>query len=510
MEYLKGLINGLRYIGFLTNWHKVLLLIRENMDRILSVKEMRVADEYTVNKLGITAEILTERAAAAVTGEIKRRFHGGRVLVCVGAGHNGDDGKLIAKMLSVKHGFSVAVMNVSCGMLKLFDRTFDIIVDCIFGTGLNRPVEGKYKQAIEMINSSGAYVVSCDIPSGLNGDTGKVMGVAVKANLTVAVQEYKLGHFINDGPDYCGEVVAKDIGISIWGEGFISRLSYQDVAQFFLPRKRNSHKGNYGKVVILGGSKSFPGSTLLSLSGLSALVTGTGYANLAIPDCIYAACATNCPECTISVLPDDGENLRFDPISLAKLMDYDAIAVGMGMGVTSENYKIICHLLNNYKGRLIIDADGLNTLARFGLDVIKGSKAQLVLTPHVGEFCRLSGLAKEQLTADPFACAKNFAAEYGVTLVLKSAATIITDGETTFLNTAGCAGMAKAGSGDVLSGIIAGLCVKNENLSLTAACACFLFGKSGEFAVKSKNEFSVTARDFVSALPEVISKVITE
>ena len=142
------------------------------MERVLTVEQMRVADSYTIEKLGVMQSDLVERAGRAVADEILKRFYGGRVLVCVGKGNNGADGRVVANILSKKHGYSVVVYNVATGMLKIFDKKFDIIVDCIFGTGLNKNVDGKYKNTIEKINASGAYVVSCDIASGLNGDNG--------------------------------------------------------------------------------------------------------------------------------------------------------------------------------------------------------------------------------------------------------------------------------------------------------------------------------------------------
>lgn len=475
------------------------------MERILSVEQMRAADEYTINSLGLTSEILTERAAAAVAEEIKKRLYGGRVLVCIGKGHNGEDGKIIAGILSSIHGFTVATLNVSNGILKMLDKKFDIIVDCIFGTGLNREVEGKYRQAIEKINASGAFVISCDIASGLNGNTGRVMGAAVKADLTVAVQEYKLGHFLNDGPDYSGEIVAKDIGISIWGEDYAKRLNSDDAAKYFQPRPRNVHKGNFGKVAVLGGSKSFAGSALLSLGGVSALKLGNGYANLAVPECIYGALAGLNPECTLTVMPSDGEKLVFDEQSLNKLLNYDAIAVGMGMGVSPENYKIISYLLENYKGKLVIDADGLNTLSFYGVEVLKNKECETVLTPHIGEFSRLIKKDKCEITDNSIRLAADFAKEYGVTLVLKSAVSIITDGTEVYINVSGHSGMAKAGSGDVLSGFVAGLLARSAETLEAAATACYIYGKAGEFAVKAKNEYTVTATDFIAVLPEVIN-----
>ncbi len=476
------------------------------MERILTVEQMRAADEFTISSLGISGEILTERAAAAVADEIKKRLYGGRVLVCIGKGNNGEDGKIIAKLLSSAHGFSVATINVSNGIFKMFDKKYDIIVDCIFGTGLNREVYGIYKKAIEKINASGSFVVACDIPSGLNGNTGKVMGVAVKANLTVAIQELKLGHFLNDGPDYCGEVISRDIGISIWGEDFVKRLNGEDVIKCFPERKRNVHKGNFGKVCILGGSKNFPGSALLSLSGITALKLGNGYVNLAVPDCVYNACAVLHPECTVTVLPDDGNNLVFDREKIGSLFRYDVIVVGMGMGVTEENYKIISHIIKNFSGRLVIDADGLNTLSSFGTDVFYQKKCDIVITPHIGEFSRLSGEEKNNIINDSIGYAQRFSEKYGITVVLKSAATVITDGKETYLNTTGDAGMAKAGSGDVLSGIIGGMLGKVETETLFAAASgCYLFGRAGEYAVKKSNRFCVSATDFSAVLPDVIN-----
>ena len=193
------------------------------MERVLSVAQMRTADEFTINNLGVDETELVYRAGKSVADEIIKRFRGGRVLVCIGKGNNGADGRVVAEILSKVHGFTVTTLLASCNTNKVFDRQFDIVVDCLFGTGLNREVDGKYKNLIENINALNAYVVSCDIPSGLNGDTGKVMGVAIKANLTVAIQEYKLGHFLNDGPDYSGEVVAKDIGISIWDDNCVKK-----------------------------------------------------------------------------------------------------------------------------------------------------------------------------------------------------------------------------------------------------------------------------------------------
>ncbi|MBE7090121.1 MAG: NAD(P)H-hydrate epimerase [Clostridiales bacterium] len=341
------------------------------MIRVLTVKQMQDADKYTIEQLGIPSETLIERAGEAVYNEIEKRYHGGRVLVCIGVGNNGRDGEIIAKLLSNKHGFKVTVCYIAQDNLAVLDKKYDIIVDCIFGTGLNREVAGEYKTAIEKINKSNSVVVSCDIPSGLNGDTGLAMGVAVQADLTIAIQEYKLGHFLNDGLDYCGEIIVKDIGISIWDDDFINVLSNADAKKYFPKRKRNSHKGRYGKVAIIGGSKDYSGSAMLSLNSLTALKMGVGYSTLYVPESLFSVYAGVYPECIIRTISDQNGFVVFDENKLEESLTNSVIAIGMGIGVSEEVYKIIAYYLQRYSGTLIIDADGLNSLSKYGVDVLK-------------------------------------------------------------------------------------------------------------------------------------------
>ncbi len=478
------------------------------MERILSANQMRRADEYTINTLGVLSEELVLRAGTAVASEIIQRLKGGRVLVCVGRGNNGADGRVIAQILSKTHGFTVATVNIENGIFKLFNNKYDIIVDCIFGTGLNREVVGKYKEAIEKINASGAYVVSCDIPSGLNSDTGYPLGVAVKANLTVAIGEYKLGHFLNDGVDYVGEVICKDIGISLWEDDYVKRITPNEVAKFFTPRKRNSNKGRFGKTAVIGGSKSYPGSVIISYMALLALKMGVGYSTVCIPNLLYNAVATHHPECIMTTMADDGEGLAFDKEKLDLLLKNDSLAFGMGVGLSEERYKILQYLLNNYEGRLIIDADGLNLLSKYGVDILKRAKCSVVLTPHIKEFSRLTGTSVDEITCNCINLAKEFAKEFGVILVLKSATTVISDGNEVFLNTTGCSGLSKAGSGDALSGILCGLLARENQPIECVLSGCYLFGKTAEIVMKKTNEFSMTITDVIKALPEVIGQLI--
>lgn len=474
------------------------------MERILSNEQMRLADKFTINTLGISEQELINRAGSALANEIKKRFAGGRVLVCVGKGNNGNDGRLLAQILSKTHGFSVATLNIYNGIFKLLDKKFDIIVDCIFGTGLDRNVEGKYKDAIEKINNSGAFIISCDIPSGINGDSGLVMGCAIKANLTIAIQEYKLGHFLNDGPDYCGQLACVDIGISIWGDEFAYRLTKQDVSNLFAKRIRNTHKGNFGKACVLGGSSCFPGSVLLSANAISALKMGIGYCNIAVADSLMQFYVHKTPECTFTPLKSLDGKLLYDEFGLTNLLNFDSIAIGMGLTCSENVYNSIKFLLKNYKGTLIIDADGLNSLSKFGLDVLLNKSCKVVLTPHVGEFSRLSGLTKEEIINNFIQASKDFAKKYNVVLLLKSATSVITDGEMVCLNTTGTSCLSKGGSGDILSGIIAGITARNNELFSDVASSAFLLGIAGEICSKKFNDYSTTPSEVIGCIHNAI------
>lgn len=477
------------------------------MERILTVKQMKDADAFTINNLGVAQEELVECAGKALAVEIINRYKGGRVLVCIGKGNNGKDGEVASRILSRTHGFSVVNFYVGDD-LSVFDKKFDIIVDCIFGVGLNREVESEYKTIIEKINDANSVVVSCDIPSGLDGDSGKPLGVAVEADLTVAIQEYKLGHFINDGLDYCGKVISKDIGISIWGDDFIYRIKTDSMKKYFQKRMRNTNKGTFGKVSIIGGSAKYSGSAILSMNALTALKTGVGYSTLLVPKSLYDNLIGLNPECILTALPEIEGFIKFDEKALSHTLGDKTVALGMGMGVSEQVYKIIEYYLQNYCGTLLIDADGLNSLSAFGVEILKNKKCRVVLTPHITEFSRLIKKDKAEIINNGVALAKEFALNYGVTVVLKNATSIITDGKIVYLNTAGCSALAKAGSGDVLSGIAAGILSRAEDVAEGAATACYILGKSAEIASEKSNDYAVTATDVIKEIGSAINSLV--
>lgn len=472
------------------------------MQRILTVEQMQNADKYTIETLGIPESVLVERAGCAVAEEITKKFKGGRVLVVAGKGNNGADAVVVAEELSLVHGFKVTLLKTEENDLSKLNGKFDIVVDGIFGTGLKREVSGFYAELINKINAIDAYKISIDIPSGLDGNSGVPLGVAVKSDFTVSIQEFKIGQFLNDGPDYTGDIVAKDIGISVWDDECAYKLEDKDIEKFFPKRSRNTHKGSYGKAAIVGGSKSFFGSAMLAGLSLSALRLGAGYSHLCIPDSLFPVYAGKCPECTLGTLNDIDGNIVFDKDGLDKLLGYDTIAIGMGIGKSEEVYKTIKYLLSNFGGKLIIDADGLNSLAEYGVSVLRNAKPDVLLTPHIKEFSRLSALSVDEILKNSVEIAKTFANEYGVNVILKNAVSVITDGESVCLNVTGSPAMAKCGSGDVLAGVIAGISARKFGLYESACSGAYIFGKAGERCAKEIGEYSVTATDLINAIPK--------
>ena len=473
------------------------------MERILTSDAMRRADKYTIEKLGIPEDVLIERAGVAVAEAILKRFKGGRVLVAIGKGNNGEDGKIIARILSERHGFAVTCYNVFSDDISLLDTDVDIIIDCIFGTGLNRNIEGKLAEIINKINNKGCFVIACDIASGLNSDTGLPMNVCVKANLTIAIQEYKTGHFLNDGKHYSGEVVACDIGISVWDEKFAYRLRRKDVAKYFPHRNDNTNKGDYGKAGVIGGSKAFFGAPLLSQSSLSALLAGAGYGYLFVPESLYPIYAGLNLECILSTVKDDGNSLVDDKSILDKIKNLDCVVFGMGASMSEGVYQLLKTIITGYQGKLIIDADGLNVLSKFGSDVLKDRKCEILLTPHVKEFSRLANVLADDVICNSIELAKEFANKYGVIVALKSSTTVITDGDRVCINITGNASLAKAGSGDVLAGLISGIATK-QDLFDASCVGAYVFGIAGEIASAEHSEYSVVA----SLIPQYIGRAI--
>lgn len=480
---------------------------------ILTNGQMREADGYTIRELKTPSLTLMERAGRALAKKAEELVFQGDILCVCGGGNNGGDGFVCARVLKTS-GRNVDVVCFSerfsedCRVNKeewlqrggeIFseiprDKEYALVVDCLFGTGFRGSLDNKNAETVLRMNAlkdRGAKILSADIPSGVNGDNGIVSGVAVKADETLCIGEIKAGAVLGDGLDYSGKVKRADIGISLPERGYATLIEKTTVS---LPkRKRNSHKGSYGKAAIVGGSERYTGAAYLSAT--ACLRSGVGYTALFVPERILPYYYLKAPELLLRPLKKE---------TLDELLSYDCVAYGMGMGISREVADGAKWLLKRYEGKLVLDADGLNSLAVYEKEnfseLFANKKCEVLITPHIKECSRLSGKTTTEILEEGLTATQAFADEYGVTVLLKNAATIVTDGTHIAVNTAGGSGQAKAGSGDVLSGLIAGLCATGLSAFEGAKLGAYLCGVSAELATADVGEYSLTATDVVAYL----------
>ncbi len=491
---------------------------------ITDVKTMRKSDADTIIA-GTSGSVLMARAGRGIYESYPWK---GPVAIVCGSGNNAGDGYVLALEL-----FSAGI---DCTLVLLSDRfskdaqyyyeectkrgiasvrytsdfsfaSYSEIADCILGTGFSGVVSEALEEVFQRINESGKTVISADINSGLHGDSG-LGNPCVRSDLTVSVGAYKTGHFLGDAKDVIGSLVNVDAGISV-PRGHVFLCEAEDFFETLSARKHNSHKGNYGYVALLGGCREYAGAVKLANLSASALRAGCGVAQLAIPDVIEASVSPYLLESTLFPIPSDAKgHMLYDPRLLDTLLSrVSSVAVGMGWGTGDGNEAILKHLLTNGAHSLVIDADGLNTLSRMGLSILRESRKNVVLTPHLKEFERLSGKSIHEVLAHPVECAEHFAREYGVILLLKGTTTVVTDGKETLLVDRGSAGMATAGSGDVLSGILAGLLGYAPFSPKTVACGAYIAGLAGELASKEIDPIATVASDTVRYIAQAITDI---
>ena len=401
-----------------------------------------------------------------------------------------------------------------------------IIVDAIFGTGLTRAPSGLAAEVITLINRSGAYVVSVDLPSGLNSDTGVPYEPTVRADLTVTMALPKLGLWLYPGREYAGTVEVADIGIPDRDcpQGFPAgnpgtvpkaddeRTFLLDAAHIraVLPRRRpDGHKGTFGTALIIAGSRGFSGAACLA--GSAAVRSGCGLVHLAVPAGIIDAVASNVLEAVKTPLPQT-ESAALSPAALESILELsvgsEAVAIGPGIGTDHRTRDLELAFLAEVERPVVIDADGINNLTGH-LALLARVKAPLLLTPHPGEFSRLTELKPDEINADRIGVSRRFATEHKVVLVLKGASTVIAapDGRV-FVNPTGNSGLASGGTGDVLTGLIVGLMAQGMS-PLDAACAgVFLHGLAADIAVQSLTEYCLAAGDLPGYLCKAFAAVL--
>ncbi len=508
------------------------------MMRILTAEQIK-AVEAAADKSGITYLRLMENAGAACAKAIRSRFDRTDkrdVLVLCGKGKNGGDGFVAARKL-FENGYRVRVLLVM-GLPKaenakemftrieeldipvdLYDETSekqrerlrqaDIIIDSVFGTGFSGTLPSEIEALFDFLPKCSGYVVSIDLPSGLSADTGVISSTPIRADLTISVMALKKALVTSPAKAYAGEIQVVSIGIpeNLY-DPYEKLFAFTDgdVAALFPARRDDAHKGDFGKALLLAGSYEMPGAALLA-SG-ACVECGAGLVKLAFPECAYAAVTADVPEKILLPLCAN----RFGRVSAQnekKLLDAlsssTACLVGCGLGVDYDTKAIVKSLLQHAEIPLILDADGINAVTG-SIDMIREASAPVILTPHPGEAARLLGISTAEVQSDRLSACAALCERTGATVVLKGAGTVISDdGKQFSVNMTGNSGMATAGSGDVLAGMILGfLCLGMPPLE-AAVAAAHIHGLAGDLVARSTSKCAVTPSKMLKALPKLLS-----
>ena len=494
------------------------------MKNVLSRENMRLSDQAAVAG-GCDEVALVWRAAEAIADAV--RWVEPVAIVC-GKGNNGADGLALALVL---HRRKVAVTALSVVMgpnsaarhhyygvclaegvdVRVFSGANDLdgfatVVDCVLGIGAKGAPRLPAVPSIEAINRCGAYVVSVDINSGLDADSGMAT-LAVHSRLTVSVGGFKTGHFVNMAKDFADEVINVDIGIEPVQKPY-RLVEPQDLAAEVEPRKRFCNKGDFGYVALIGGSLPYSGAIRLAAMAAGAMRAGAGVVKIAAPAELCPLLVPQVLESTLFPLAQEDGHLLFVEDEFARLVaNTRCVAFGMGVGVGAHTTAALRYLLANYEGRLIVDADGLTALAALPEEEVRRHRPALVLTPHAKEFARLVGCTIDDVLSDGVAMAEAYARRTGAVVLLKGPTTVVSDGNDTYLVSVGGAGMATAGSGDVLSGILAATCAYREALVPAVYYAAYLNGRAGELAEAEVGDVSMIASDTVRMIPAAIAEL---
>ena len=487
---------------------------------VLTSRKMQEADRFTIEELGLPQEVLMERAAISAYQVLSEAadIEGLSFLIICGPGNNGGDGAALARILSERDIYPDVVvlgdkdkmsegLKKQIGLLKKIypevkikdsvpDEVYDVVVDALFGISLNRGIEGVFADAVAYINKAhelGAFVLSLDIASGVDASTGQIQqGNTVQADRTVAFGAFKAGHLLFPGALCSGEVTLKDIGIPAGAlEKDADIHIFHDGEISLPPRQPYTNKGSYGKILIVAGSKGMAGAAILCAE--AAMRSGSGMVRVYTDESNRQIVQTALPEAIVNTYDDE-----MDEKVLKEAIDWcDAIAVGPGLSRSDSAREILKYILGNADVPIIIDADALNLISA-EVDMLADASADIIVTPHLGEMARLSGIAVEEISAHLISTAVDFSKSYGVITVLKDARTIIASpkGEV-IINTNGNNGMATAGSGDVLTGMIASIRGRSKDSFMAASLGCALHGRAGDEACQALGADHMLAGDII-------------
>lgn len=503
---------------------------------VTTAEESKAIDKAAMEEGQLPEEVLMENAGSAVIRLTKPAVHwqDAAVVIVAGTGNNGGDG-FVAARYALEEGSAVVVLLIGqeshmsraarmyknaaekagISIIKIEDAgeaepyliKADIIVDALIGTGLSRAVAGEKAKLITLMNNTDAVLISVDIPSGLSADGGYPLGEAVCADITVALNTVKRGHVLYPGKDYVGTLFYSKIGIpDSCRKGYpVHEITAYDVATWLPVREETSHKGNHGTVGLVAGSLGLEGAALLSAEG--ALYGGAGKVCLLTAEKVTERLAGRIPEVMVSSLGGQGI-LMADALPLIekRAENMTVLAVGPGIGRNKETQDLVASLLANYKGRLVLDADALYAAAeqKIGWD---NKEADIVITPHVGEFARLTGHSPEDIEKNRIEEALFYAVENQVTVVLKGAPTVVAlkDGRA-WVNSTGNPGMATGGMGDVLTGLIASLIGQGMSTEKAAIAGVYLHGFAAD-QLAEKRMVGMTAGEVAAQIPYAREKL---
>ena len=493
----------------------------------------RKIDNFAINNLKIPSIVLMENAAISFVKHIDENED--NFLIICGKGNNGGDGYAIARQLFSK-GKNVKIFCISnenmsndCMInyeicknmgIEIFykieelDKLFfecNVVIEGIFGTGLNSEIKGIYQEIIQKINtaSNNKKVYSIDIPSGINGDTGEIMGISVKADITISFVTYKKGFLNSKIKDFLGKIIIENIGLNETSINHFVKEYYlipDMIKSFRIKRNEDSHKGDFGKVLIFAGSSGFYGAG--NIVAKSCVRTGAGLTTV-ITDKNNFSLNVFVPEAMSFPINFDNINENLEKLE-NEILNSDVIAIGPGIGKSQQAFLIFEKLISiekNNKGntiKLILDADALNLLSE-NRELFEKIRNRSILTPHLVEFSRLTGFSTDEINKNRFEITKNFAKKYEIILLLKGKNTIITNGEELFANSTGNSHMANGGMGDCLTGIICSLAGQKYDLIKSAGIGAYLHGKIADELVK--NQYIVNASHIIENISKCILNI---
>ena len=496
----------------------------------VNAAQMKAADQYTIQKLGVPSLELMEHAAQACVQVLEdEKVDLSHVCVVCGSGNNGGDGFAIARILQ-NNRYSVETFCVGnpehyteetqeqmhrlqeCGGKITYgmpqEESYSVVIDAVFGVGLSRKVEGRYRQVIEQMNRMRGTKFAVDIPSGLSATTGCILGCAFKADYTVTFQLKKIGLELSQGRAMAGRVIVPDIGIStdsICEDQEIVRTAGKDIYRKMLPdRPEASNKGTYGRLLVIAGSKGMAGAAYLNAH--AAYMTGAGLVRIYTSSDNREILQTLLPEAIITTYEE------YNKEELLSLLTWaDSVCIGSGLGMSRLSEKILKTVIEYVKVPCLIDADGLNLLAENNNYLNQMAERRFVITPHMKEMSRLTGTPVEELKVDRIQILKDFISRYRITCVLKDSRTLIASEENGIrMNLTGNSAMAKAGSGDVLAGVISGWMVQGKEAEDAAELGTYIHGLSGDLAKFEKGVYSVMARDLIEYISKALMKLEEE